>query len=400
MNYRLALIFILLAGLALTPGASASDNKVPREGTVYVGEGDLDLSDCSVRNGDEIAWWESGNPQGTPSARARVDDVRKFTIDPDTFRGHSGDWYTLVGKKLVFRVEEPFLQLDIIENGIDRDPDLLKRGSLVSFKISTNLAGLSRRAGSSGPEVRINMTGPNETEYLTLSSTRTNDFNLEKVYAYTSPYDTGAVWDTTDEKKFPDGEYTFSASTRVNRIHEVFPESGISYTEPRTLTLGKTEERVEKEEDEEEEESEKEEKSSSGKETDDKDADGESESDGKSSEDTDKKSGADDTDTEKTGQESDNEEDTTGDDDEETATPTETPTPEPTPEETPEMTEVPTPEPTEEPTPVITPRPTRTPYPRPPGPGASPTQAAPLPPGIILTALVCGGLLVILQRRT
>ncbi|PKL59348.1 MAG: hypothetical protein CVV33_08310, partial [Methanomicrobiales archaeon HGW-Methanomicrobiales-4] len=241
MIHRFIIISIILTGLLLVPAALAGESKVPRDGTVYVGEADLDLSDCSIRNGDEIAWWESGNPQGTPTARAQISDVRKFTIDPDTFRGHTGTWYGLIGKKSAFKVEEPFLQVDLMENGIDTEPDSIKRGNLVSFKISTNLADLSQRPGSSGAIVTLNLTGPNETIYHTLTSTRTEEFNLEKVYVYTTPYDTGAVWDTADAKKFPDGEYTLSAITNVNRINEINPESGATYTEKRTYTLGKTE---------------------------------------------------------------------------------------------------------------------------------------------------------------
>ncbi|MFH0967872.1 MAG: DUF3821 domain-containing protein, partial [Methanobacteriota archaeon] len=87
MIHRFIIISIILTGLLLIPAALAGENKIPRDGTVYVGEADLDLSDCNVRNGDEIAWWDSGNPQGTPTARARISDVRKFTVDPATFNG-------------------------------------------------------------------------------------------------------------------------------------------------------------------------------------------------------------------------------------------------------------------------------------------------------------------------
>ena len=446
MIHRIGIIFTILTGLLLVPAVLGTDNIVPRDGTVYIGEADLDLSNCNVHTGDEIAWWESGNPQGTPTARGRIEDVRRFTVDPETFKGHAGAWYGLINKKLVFNVEEPFLQLDINENGMDTQPDSIKRGNLVSFKISTNLAGLSKRAGSSGATVTINMSGPNETEYHTLTSTRTNEFNLDKVYVYTTPYDTGAVWDTSDAEKFPDGDYTFSASTNVNRINEILPESGISYTDKRTYKLGKTEVKPTTEE------TEKPVKSSSKK--DELSAESTKEATPTETPDDEEKTVKKSVKSEKV-----TDEETTEPTPEETSSakkykkasetgePTDTPTPEetsstkkykkasetgeptdtPTPEETsstknkkikstvssnatttieetetptPRITEIPTTEPTtEEPTAVITPHATKTPYPRPPGPGASPTKASPLPVGIIVASLAAGAALIHARRR-
>jgi hypothetical protein len=401
MNHRVIIISLLFTGLFLIPAALAGESKVPHDGTVYVGEADLDLSDCDIRNGDEIAWWESGNPQGTPTARARVTDVMRFTIDPETFRGHTGTWYGLIGKKVAFKVEDPFLQADFVENGIDIEPDSIKRGNLVSFKISTNLAGLSQRPGSSGAIVTLNLTGPNETIYHTLTSTRTNDFNLDKVYVYTSPYDTGAVWDTSDVKKFPDGEYSLSAITNVNRINEINPEIGATCTEKKTFTLGKTEvKKTEKDTDKLEKTSDKKksdlseestgnvtptvtQKEQSGKKV---------KKTGNITEDSTPEVTEEPTQIEKTGKKV-----------KATPTPTGTVTEEITTVPPTLETEEPSLEPTEEPTEMITPRPTRTPFPRPPGVGtspvASPTKASPLPPIIILTALGIGAALAAAWRR-
>lgn len=399
MIRRITIIFIILTGMFVIPAVLGAENKVARGGTIYIGEADLDLSDCNIRNGDEIAWWDSGNPEGTPTARARVDDIRRFTVDPQTFRGHTGTWYGLVSKKMVFAVEEPFLQFDIMENGIDTEPESIKRGNLVSFKISTNLADLSKRAGSSGATVSINMSGPNETEYHKLTSKRTDDFNLDKVFVYTSPYDTGVVWDTSDEEKFPDGEYTFSASTNVNRINEIFPESGISYTDKKTYTLGKTEVKPGAKETEKPDKSSKKKSDvsaeSSPSPTPTQTPDDEEKSDKKSVKNNTKKEDS----TEPTGEATPEEKSGgTSGKKKTTATPTVTSTP----EETAEITETPTPEPTtQEPTPVVTPHATRAPLPHPPGPGAaaSPTQASPLPAGIIIAALASAGALLSIRRR-
>lgn len=408
MTCRILILLILISCTFIIPGTLAGENKVPRDGTVYIGEADLDLSDCAIRNGDEIAWWESGNPQGTPTARARVADVRRFTVDPETFRGHTGMWYGLIGKKPAFKVEEPFLQVDLVENGIDTQPDSIKRGNLVSFKIATNLAALSQRPGSSGALISLNLTGPNETEYHTISSTHTNDFNLDAVYVYASPYDTGAVWDTSDEKKFPDGEYTFSAITNVNRINEVNPESGATYTEKKTYLLGKTEVKPSDKDQEEDSEDSKANVTTT------------DESDPKDSDETETTSPKKKTKSELEAEEAarlgrttseptpeEPESNSTTDltqeqrsaEDIEIDTTT-VPTPDITEEQTTIATPEPTPEITEEPTPDITPHPTRAPLPRPPGPGESPTKkATPIHPAMILGGILSGAILVMNRRN-
>jgi hypothetical protein len=397
-------IGILIIGMLLVPAILAAENKVPRDGTIYVGEANLDISDCAVRNGDEIAWWMSGNPEGTPTARARVDDVRQFTVDPETFRGHAGTWFTLIGKKSVFTVEEPFFMAELIENGIDHVPEAIKRGNLVSFKISTNLAGISQRPGSPGAIVSLNLTGPNETVYNTLSSSRTNDFNLDTVYVYTSPYDTGVVWDTTDEKKFPDGEYTISAITNVNQIYDNNPELGATYTEKITYTLGKTEVKPTPTETEKPDTKNSDSEDSEASENDNED-------DEKSDSGSDKEDNVKDEDntSDQTKEKENDEVKKEDENDTHDNTSSEQITFEA--EETPEVTETPeiiqtlqpTPEETPEPTPEITMRPSRTPYPRPPAPGAGgasqTTAASPLSSFSIITALTTGAVLLIVQRR-
>ncbi|NLV26956.1 MAG: DUF3821 domain-containing protein [Methanomicrobiales archaeon] len=216
----------------------ALDSKIPREGTVFVGENDIDISECNVRTGDEIAFWSSGFPEGTPDSRAKVMDARHFFVDPAYFSGKTGTWYGLVSKKPVFKVEDPWVKLEVIENGIDHDPDWIKKGNLISFKISTNMFTISDRAGSAGAPIKISLTGPNETEYNQLISP-TGKYNLENIYVYYSPFDTGAIWETRDETEYPEGEYVAWATCNVNSIHEKNPGEGITTSSKTTFTLSK-----------------------------------------------------------------------------------------------------------------------------------------------------------------
>jgi len=239
--FMLILIHLLLGAVA-----SALDSKIPKEGTVFVGENDLDISDCNVRTGDEIAFWSSGSPEGTPDSRAKVMDARHFFVDPAYFSGKTGTWYGLISKKPVFKVEDPWIQLDVVEQGIDHEPEWIKKGNLVSFKISTNMYLLSERSGSAGVPVRINLTGPNETTYTTLTSP-TGTYNLEKIYVYYSPFDTGAVWETKDNGTYPEGEYTAWATIEVNDIAEKNPGEGVTTSLKTTFLLSKIKPEKEKE---------------------------------------------------------------------------------------------------------------------------------------------------------
>ena len=238
MNYA-GIILVITLFLTLIPGGvMANDAKIPREGTVFVGETDLDISECNIRTGDEIAFWTSGSPEGTPDARARVMDTRRFYVDPAIFSGKTGKWFELMTKREVFTVEDPWLQFEVVENGIDHEPEWIKRGNLVSFKIATNMYLISKRPGSAGVPVTISLTGPNSTEFTQLIAPM-GTFNLERVFVYYSPYDTGAVWETKEEKEYPDGEYTAWASCNVNQIGEKNPGETITTSLKTTFFLSK-----------------------------------------------------------------------------------------------------------------------------------------------------------------
>ena len=245
-------VYILLLVLILLPviisGVYANDKLIPKEGTIFVGENGIDLSDCNVRTGDEIAFWSSGSTDGIPDARAKIMDSSNFYVDPKIFSGKTGVWYGLVSKKPVFTVEDPWIQLEVVETGLDYNKEWIKRGSLVSFKISTNMFDVSKREGSAGVLVYLNMTGPNGTEYSTLVSP-TGTFNLKKIFVYYSPYDTGAVWQTNDISKYPDGIYKVKAFADLNQIAEKNPGEGLASSLESTFLLNKTEPVKEKDKD-------------------------------------------------------------------------------------------------------------------------------------------------------
>ncbi|MDD1724819.1 MAG: DUF3821 domain-containing protein [Methanospirillum sp.] len=373
---RVSLLIILIIFLSCT-GVQAADNIIPREGTVFVGEYDLDISNCDVKTGDEIAFWSSGSTDGVPDSRAKVMDARHFFVDPSLFSGKTGTWYGLVSKKEVFKVEDPWIQFEVVENGIDHEPEWIKQGNLVSFKISTNLGSMKERTGSAGAQVSVNLTGPNGTEYTMLDSPN-GEYNLNDIYVYYTPFDTGAIWETENSSKYPEGEYTAWASCNVNQIGEKNAGEGVTTSAKSTFTLSKVQPEKEKDGDK---------KSSK------KDQDVSVEKSGNSS----SKDTADEEDKDKSSNITGNE---TGDrEDNTTRTPVPTET-EVTETETP-VEEVATLEPfeiTEEPTQEITPNPTKKSLPSPPKASSTPKKQ-PMSPIVAVTATLAAILLLSFRRR-
>lgn len=356
MGYRTFFLLIALIICILSQDVLALDSKIPKEGTVFVGENDIDISECNVRTGEEIAFWSSGSPEGTPDSRAKVMDATHFFVDPTFFSGKTGTWYGLTSKKPVFKVEDPWLQLDVIENGIDHEPEWIKKGNLVSFKISTNMYAISERVGSAGAPVKINLTGPNETTYSQLNSP-TGTYNLENIYVYYSPFDTGAIWETKSETEYPEGEYTAWATCNVNDINEKNSGEGVTTSTKTTFILSKIKP--------EEEEEEKEEKNT-------------------------------DSDKDKTENEDENDNEEESESDNEPVI-TKEPTPEPTEEPVPELTLDITPEVTK-PIATFTPKPTKPPLPSPPKNSPEKTQKQPLNFGLCFLALVAGLILTVRKK--
>jgi len=240
MRRRLSLFYILLCIILIgNTCGSAATTIVPREGTVYLGEEGLDLSQTSIRSGAEIAWWSGGEPSGMPLERYKVPDAKNFDISYDIFGGRTGSWYTLEGKNLAFTVEEPFFEMEVEESGWDWEKEWIKRGNLITFTIKSNLIAIANRQGSNSIPITIILTGPDDTEYTEVKLSASETYTLQDILAYYNPFSTGAVWDT-GLTEYPDGTYTISAYTNVNNVNERAPADGMTRTEKKTFILQKT----------------------------------------------------------------------------------------------------------------------------------------------------------------
>lgn len=238
MRKNTGFVLLLLCLILMTVGyAHAATNVVAREGTVFLGEKGLDLSQTAVSTGTEIAWWSGGSPSGMPQERYKVMDSKRFDVSYPVFEGKTGSWYTLEGKNLAFIIEEPFFSIEIQESGWDWEKDWIKRGSLITFSIKSNLiTAIANRPTSNSVPVTIIVTGPDGVEYSKLKPSKDDTYALENILAYYDPFSTGVVWDT-GLPDYPDGTYTIRAYTNVNGIDEQAPADGMTRTEPQTFIL-------------------------------------------------------------------------------------------------------------------------------------------------------------------
>ncbi len=232
--YFSIVLFVILAGSTY---CQAATNVIPREGTIFLGEKGLDLSQTAVSTGTEIAWWSGGSPSGMPHERYKVMDNKRFDVSYQVFEGKTGSWYTLEGKNLAFTVEEPSFSLEVQESGWDWEKDWIKRGSLITFSIKSNLiTAIANRPTSNSVPVTIIVTGPDGIEYTELKPSQDDTYALENILAYYDPFSTGVVWDT-GLPDYPDGTYTIRAHTNVNGIDEQAPADGMTRTELQTFIL-------------------------------------------------------------------------------------------------------------------------------------------------------------------
>ena len=100
--FRIGLLILLVASCVQV--VSASERVVQRGGIVYIGETDLDVSNCVSSN--TLAWWY-GSLNDPPTKIISVSNAQSYSVDITTFSGYTGAWYNLYGSTrgpVAFRV--------------------------------------------------------------------------------------------------------------------------------------------------------------------------------------------------------------------------------------------------------------------------------------------------------
>ena len=272
----LVLVFFLLAlpaGVMAAPPIST----IAQGNIVFLGEEGLDITaalqgayygvscgysmNASESNSPppltDIGWWASAADIYTTSPSRTIPVGSRYTsmmIAPSDFAGYTGNWYLLGSNgrayssgvpgcgctaqgciaSLVFTVADPNLDIRVMDAtlGVDATSNgWITTGSEVAFKITTNLYQMGERPGVSGVPVTIRVQSPDGASYSSLINKNGVSTNIEGVMVSTSPFSTGAIWDTGKSDTYPFGTYRIWAECNVNSMKDNYNVPGKTYTE-------------------------------------------------------------------------------------------------------------------------------------------------------------------------
>jgi len=228
----------ILILLVIPAGALAALNTITPANTVFLGEENLNI--IAAMDGDSsIAWWASAAEIQTssPSYTISVANPSAFFISPTEFSGKLGPWYRLNTTGQVngtaFTVSDPNLDLRVMDAtlGVDASENgWITTGSEVSFKITTNLYQMGQRPGVTGAPVTIKVQAPDGAIYSALTNKNGVTTNIDNIAVSTSPYSTGAIWDTERSALYPYGTYRIWAECNANSMKDNYGDVGKTYT--------------------------------------------------------------------------------------------------------------------------------------------------------------------------
>jgi hypothetical protein len=233
---------------------------VPKGGTVFIGEQDLDISEC-VASGARIGWFKKYQPDREPDDEQVVPDAGKFNVSPDIFAGKTENWYSNWGDDnptVAFVVKDPSLDIKIWDNGYNKDVTgkSVEFGTFLNFRIDSNLAPIADRCGGRDlPKgyLRIRVKSVDGTLYSELRQSETELLGLTGLVVRSTlwfwveasasrGWATGLL--TADHAPFYEpGSYTVSAELALNRIKDTYkgPDGsdyiGKTVTSVKTITI-------------------------------------------------------------------------------------------------------------------------------------------------------------------
>lgn len=229
---------LILALFVIPAGVMAAINTIAPGNTVFLGEENLNIAEAM--DGDiKIGWWASAAaiPTSAPSYTITVASPAAFFISPTDFSGKLGPWYRLNASGSVngtaFTVSDPNIDIRVMDAtlGVDATENgWITTGSEVSFKITTNLYQLGERPGVSGVPVTIKVQAPDGAIYSALVNKNGASTNIVELAVPTSPYSTGAIWDTGRSDLYPYGTYRIWAECNANSMKDNYGNAGKTYT--------------------------------------------------------------------------------------------------------------------------------------------------------------------------
>jgi hypothetical protein len=234
---------LALALLIIPAGALAAINTIAAGNTVFLGEENLDIRPA-VDGDTQIGWWASAAaiPTTSPSYTIVVSSPQAFFISPTEFSGKLGPWYRLNASGYVngtaFTVSDPNLDIRVMDAtlGVDATENgWITTGSEVAFRITTNLYQLGQRTGVAGAPITIKVQAPDGAIYSALVNKAGATTNIVEMPVPTSPYSTGAIWDTGRADTYPYGTYRIWAECNANSMKDNYGDVGKTYTASSSL---------------------------------------------------------------------------------------------------------------------------------------------------------------------
>jgi hypothetical protein len=244
ISYGKICIVLMLALLVLPAGAMAALNTITQGNMVFLGEEGLDIT-AAMGGNTRIGWWASAAsiPSSAPSDTIDVSATSThFFISPTEFSGRLGPWYRLDSSGnangVAFIVTDPNLDIRVNDAtvGVDATSNgWITAGDEVEFRITTNLYQMAQRAGVAGAPITIRVQSPDGATLSSLMNTNGAYTGIVEMPVSSSPYFTGAIWDTGRTDAYPYGTYRIWAECNANNMKDNYEMPGRTYTAPSGL---------------------------------------------------------------------------------------------------------------------------------------------------------------------
>jgi len=231
-------LLTIALGFIILPVGGATNVISPGD-QVFIGEEGLDISSALPADVNQIAWFSPGSNirADSPALVRTIGSRQNFFVSPSQFGHATGTWYAwnqTVGDP-VFQVLYPTLNLRVWnqETGGDISGTGIAPGTVVNFRIETNMFPITERAGydpTTDGYISLLLTSPTGATLTALVDAHGTMIPLERLDVNTLPWywvpqgsDRG--WDTsaisvTGARLYPTGTYTARLDYNVNRLQD------------------------------------------------------------------------------------------------------------------------------------------------------------------------------------
>ncbi len=233
-----AMILITASGLILFP-AYGSANIISPGDQVFLGEEGLDISAAVPGNASQIAWFAPGSNINVdvPALILTIGSKQNFYVSPSQFGHATGTWYVWnqTAGAPAFEVLYPSLNLRVWNQDTNQDVSGtgVPPGTLLNFRIETNMYSITRRAGydpASDGYLSIMLTSPGGATLSAVAGPNSTSIPIRNLNVNTLPWywaspGTGTGWDTgatgpAGTRLYQAGTYTASLDYNVNRLQD------------------------------------------------------------------------------------------------------------------------------------------------------------------------------------